>query len=110
MKQAAPSSIDQGGAKQRGTHSRFSESAICSLTDTPQHAIVPAACRIKGIGERQWRQHTEASVFAGPFISRLPASRKQWDIAIADHADPGRVARSMLSPFGSPTPCESLRV
>ena len=33
---------------------------------------------------------------------RFPANRKQWDIAIADHADPGRVVQSMLSPFGSP--------
>jgi hypothetical protein len=28
-------------------------------------------------------------------------NRTLWDIAIADHADPGRVARSMLLPFGS---------
>ncbi len=41
---------------------------------------------------------------------KFRANRKQWDIAIANHADRGQLARSMLSPFGSPTPCGLLRV
>jgi hypothetical protein len=60
--------------------------------------------------KRQWWQHTKANVFAEPFMSRFPAGQRQWDIATADHADPGRVARLMLSLFGSLTPCASLRV
>ena|SRR3974390_94660 len=60
--------------------------------------------------KRQWRQHIKASAFAEPFMWRFPASRTQWDIAIADHADPGRVAPSMHLPFGNPPPCGSPRV
>jgi len=41
---------------------------------------------------------------------KFRASRKLWDIAIADHADRGQVVRSMPSLFGSPIPCGSLRV
>src|ERR1700693_4097386 len=59
---------------------------------------------------RQWRQHTKASVSAERSKWGSPASLKRWDIAIADHADPGRAAQSMLSPCGSPMPCGSLLV
>src|SRR5579863_6305526 len=38
--------------------------------------------------EATCRQHTKASAFAEPFMWKFPANRKQWDIAIADHADP----------------------
>src|SRR5580704_17531260 len=55
--------------------------------------------------EATCRQHTKASAFAEPFMWKFPANRKQWDIAIADHAGRGRVARSTLSPCGSPTLC-----
>src|SRR5262249_28203163 len=58
----------------------------------------------------QWRQHTKASVFAERFMWKFRANRKQWDIAIANHADPGQLPRSMLSLFGSPTPCGLLQV
>jgi hypothetical protein len=60
--------------------------------------------------KQQWRQHTKASVFAEPFMWKFRANRKQWDIAIANHADPGQLPRSMLSPFGSLTPCGLVRV
>src|SRR5215510_2488400 len=65
---------------------------------------------IKRGEEATWRQHTKASVFAEPFMWKFRANRKQWDIAIANHAGPGRLPRSLLSPFGSPPPCGSLRV
>jgi hypothetical protein len=65
---------------------------------------------VSNVGRKpQWRLHTKASVFAELFTWRYPASRKQWDIAIADHADRGRVVLSMLLPFGSLKPCGSLR-
>jgi hypothetical protein len=32
---------------------------------------------------------------------KFRANRKQWDIAIANHAGPGQLPRSMLSPFGA---------
>src|SRR4029453_14056248 len=60
--------------------------------------------------KQQWRQHTKVSVFAEPFMWKFRANRKQWDIAIANHAGHGRVVLSTLSPFGSPTPYGSLRV
>jgi hypothetical protein len=56
--------------------------------------------------KRQWRQRTKASVFAEPCMWRFSASQKQWDTAIADHADPGRVGQSMLLRFGRPTSCK----
>src|SRR4051794_84693 len=43
-------------------------------------------------------------VFAERSSCRFRASRKQWAIAIAARADPGRVDRSMRSAFGSPKP------
>jgi hypothetical protein len=38
------------------------------------------------------------------FVWRYPASRKQWDFVITDHADLGRLTRSMLLAFESPKP------
>jgi hypothetical protein len=66
---------------------------------------------VSNVGRKQqWRQHTKASVFAERFMWKLRANRKQWDIAIANHAGRGQLPRSMLSLFGSPTPCGLLQV
>jgi len=46
-----------------------------------------------------WRQHTRASVFAERFMWTFRANQKQWDIAIANHAGPGQLLRSLLSPL-----------
>jgi len=43
--------------------------------------------------------HTKASVFAEPFMWKFRANRKQWDIAIANHAGLGQLPRSLLSPL-----------
>jgi hypothetical protein len=48
--------------------------------------------------------------FCGAVHVEFRANRKQWDIAIANHAGPGQVLRLLLSPFGNPTPCGLLRV
>src|SRR6478752_3375959 len=65
---------------------------------------------LSDLRRQQWRQHTKASVSAEPFMWKCRANRKQWDIATANHAGPGQLPRSMLSPFGNPTPCGLLRV
>src|SRR5262245_58107294 len=67
--------------------------------------------QVSDVGRKQqWRQHTKASVFAERFMWKFRANRKQWDIAIANHAGRGQLPRSMLSLFGSPTPCGLLQV
>src|SRR5664279_6129205 len=85
-------------------HSDSMLSSMQPILGYPQNAVLNLGRK------RPWQLHTKASVFAEPFMWRFPASRKQWDIAIADHADPGRLVRLMHSPFGSPAPCGSPRV
>src|SRR4249920_2416769 len=79
--------------------------AVTQITNDPASEGAPDLRR-----KQQWRQHTKASVFAEPFMWKFRANRKQWDIAIANHAGPGQLPRSLLSPFGSPTPCGLLQV
>ena len=54
--------------------------------------LVTDDCRIKR-GDHNG-DYTKAECFCGPFTWRY-LSRKQWDIAIAGHADRGRVVLSM---------------